>query len=38
VTCLPEIEVKIVPASSKKPALLGDVTEVFLKGHCTECK
>ena len=38
VTCLPEIEVKIVPTGSKKPALMGDVTEVFLKGHCTECK
>ncbi len=38
VTCLPEIEVKIVPTGSKKPALMGDVTEVFLKGHCTECR
>jgi Fur family ferric uptake transcriptional regulator len=38
VTCLPEVEIKIVPTGSKKPALLGDVTEVFLKGHCTECR
>jgi Fur family ferric uptake transcriptional regulator len=38
VTCLPEIEVKIVPSGGKKPVLMGDVTEVFLKGHCTECR
>lgn len=38
VTCLPEVEVKIVPTSGKKSAAMGDVTEIFLKGHCTECK
>lgn len=38
VTCLPEIEVKIVPTAGKKAGLLGDVTEIFLKGHCTECR
>lgn len=38
VTCLPEIEVKIIPTSSKKSGVLGDVTEIFLKGHCTECR
>jgi Fur family ferric uptake transcriptional regulator len=38
VTCLPEIEVKIVPLSGKKTGSLGDVTEIFLKGHCTECR
>jgi Fur family ferric uptake transcriptional regulator len=38
VTCLPEVEVKIVPTSGKKSATMGDVTEIFLKGHCAECK
>ncbi|WP_145094782.1 Fur family transcriptional regulator [Anatilimnocola aggregata] len=38
VTCLPEVEVKIVPSSGKKTGMMGDVTEIFLKGHCTECK
>lgn len=38
VTCLPEIEVKITPTSGKKSATMGDVTEIFLKGHCLECK
>jgi Fur family ferric uptake transcriptional regulator len=37
VTCLPEVEVKIVPSGKKSP-FLGDVTEIFLKGHCTECR
>ncbi|MDX1945626.1 MAG: transcriptional repressor [Pirellulaceae bacterium] len=34
VTCLPDVEVKISPA---KKTSVGDVTEVFLKGHCKEC-
>lgn len=38
VTCLPEIEVKITPTSGKKSAAMGDVTEIFLKGHCVDCK
>lgn len=38
VTCLPEIEVKILPTSGKKSSAMGDVTEIFLKGHCIECK
>ena len=36
VTCLPDVEVKISPPKATK-APLGDVTEVFLKGHCKEC-
>jgi len=38
VTCLPDIEVKISPAKGTKSVALGDVTEVFLKGHCKECQ
>ena len=38
VTCLPDIEVKIAPSKGAKAAALGDVTEVFLKGHCKECR
>ena len=38
VTCLPDIEVKISPAKGNKGTGLGDVTEVFLKGHCKECQ
>src|SRR5437588_899225 len=38
VTCLPEIEVKIGPVKGAKGGAVGDVTEVFLKGHCKECK
>jgi Fur family ferric uptake transcriptional regulator len=37
VTCLPDIEVKIASLKGAKQAGLGDVTEVFLKGHCKEC-
>lgn len=37
VTCLPDIEVKISPAKGHK-AVLGNVTEVFLKGHCKDCQ
>ena len=37
VTCLPDIDVKISPAKGAQPAAWGDVTEVFLKGHCREC-
>ncbi len=35
VTCLPDVDVKISPV--KKSSSLGDVTEIFLKGHCKEC-
>src|SRR5262245_65201691 len=38
VTCLPDVEVKIAPAKGAKGAPLGDVTEVFLKGHCKQCQ
>ena len=37
VTCLPDVEVKIAPAKGSKSSSPGDVTEVFLKGHCKEC-
>lgn len=35
VTCLTDVEVKISPP--KKASPVGDVTEIFLKGHCKEC-
>ena len=38
VECLPDVEVKITPSKSPKHSHLGDVTEVFLKGHCKECR
>jgi Fur family transcriptional regulator, ferric uptake regulator len=38
VTCLPDVEVKIAAIKGAKAAALGDVTEVFLKGHCKECQ
>jgi Fur family ferric uptake transcriptional regulator len=38
VTCLPDVEVKIATTKGSKAAALGDVTEVFLKGHCKECQ
>ena len=37
VTCLPEASVKIATQKGKKP-LLGDVTEILLKGHCENCQ
>jgi Fur family ferric uptake transcriptional regulator len=36
VTCLPDTDVKISPLKKSSP--VGDVTEIFLKGHCKECK
>lgn len=36
VTCLPDVEVKISP--QKKNSQVGDVTQIFLKGHCKECQ
>jgi Fur family ferric uptake transcriptional regulator len=38
VTCLPDVEVKISPAKGNKAAALGNITEVFLKGHCKACQ
>ena len=38
VECLPDVEVKITPPKGPKHSQLGDVTEVFLKGHCKECR
>ena len=38
VTCLPDVDVKISPAKGAKAASLGNVTEVFFKGHCKECQ
>lgn len=37
VTCLPDVEVKISPLKGSKPTGVGDVTEVYLKGHCKAC-
>ena len=37
VTCLPDVEVRIAPSKAAKSSV-GDVTEIFLKGHCRECK
>ena len=37
VTCLPDVDVKITPPKGTRGSALGDVTEVFLKGHCKEC-
>ena len=38
VTCLPDVEIKIAPPKNSKAVRLGDVTEIFLKGHCHECQ
>jgi Fur family ferric uptake transcriptional regulator len=38
VECLEDVEVKISPAKGAKSTPLGDVTEVFLKGHCPACR
>jgi Fur family ferric uptake transcriptional regulator len=38
VSCLPDVEVRISPSKGVKSAALGDVTEIFLKGHCKECR
>jgi len=37
VSCLTDVEVRISPSKGVKDVGLGDVTEVFLKGHCKEC-
>jgi len=37
VTCLPDVEVKIATTKGTKAVGLGNVTEVFLKGHCKQC-
>jgi Fur family ferric uptake transcriptional regulator len=36
VTCLPDVEVKLSPPKKSSP--VGEVTEIFLKGHCKECQ
>ena len=38
VTCLPDVEVKIAPPKGSKATSLGNITEVFLKGHCKACQ
>jgi Fur family ferric uptake transcriptional regulator len=38
VTCLPDVEVRITGGKGAKAAAFGDVTEVFLKGHCKDCR
>ena len=37
VSCLNDIEVKIAPAKGTKGSKMGEVTEIFLKGHCLNC-
>lgn len=37
VTCLRDVEVTIGKPKVGKPAAIGKVTEVFLKGHCKKC-
>lgn len=37
VTCLPDVDVRIAPVKGRK-AVLGDITEVLLKGHCAACR
>lgn len=37
VSCLSDVSVDISPASGKKEAGIGRVTEVLLKGHCERC-
>ena len=36
VTCLPDVDVKISPPRKSSP--MGEVTEIFLKGHCRDCQ
>lgn len=36
VTCLQDVEVKISPP--KRASAMGEVTQIFLKGHCKECQ
>lgn len=36
VTCLPDVTVKIAPSRGRS-AVQGSITEILLKGHCTEC-
>ena len=38
VECLEDVDVKISPAKGTKGTSLGDVTEIFLKGHCKACQ
>ena len=38
VTCLRDVEVTIGASRSGKAAGFGEVTEVFLKGRCKECR
>ncbi len=37
VSCLPNGSVSIQQQTGSKPALIGQVTEVLLKGHCIQC-
>jgi Fur family transcriptional regulator, ferric uptake regulator len=37
VACLTGVDVKITPPKGSRTSALGDVTEIFLKGHCREC-
>ena len=37
VSCLSSADVKIVPSGIAHSAVIGEVTEVLLKGHCERC-
>jgi Fur family ferric uptake transcriptional regulator len=37
VTCLPEVEVTVSRGKAASNSPLGDITEIFLKGHCKAC-
>lgn len=36
VTCLPDLE--FTPATKRRTSKAGQVTEILLRGHCTECQ
>jgi len=38
VTCLNDVNVRVAQKRGQKPLVLGDVTEVLLKGHCPQCQ
>jgi len=37
VTCLPDVEIKVASNKSTK-TVVGEITEIYLKGHCKDCK
>lgn len=37
VTCLPDMEIKVADQKAVK-SVVGEITEIYLKGHCRECQ